>query len=57
MKKIYIAPTSDEFIIKAPTLLAGSPNGNGRLDPDADPINPGGFEAHGDDFDWDEEEY
>ena len=49
MKKIYIEPTIDEVIIKAPTILAGSPGVNDKVSDQPEL-------AHGDDFDWDDEE-
>ncbi len=55
MKKIYIEPTLDEVIIKAPTILAGSdPNVTLKTDGFVDAAS---VESHGDDFDWDDEEY
>ena len=54
MKKIYIEPTLNEVVFKAPTILAGS-GPNASIDND-DSVAPGDVGSHGDDFDWDDEE-
>ena len=54
MKKIYIEPTLNEVVFKAPIILAGS---NPDVTIASGSVDAGDVEGHGDDFDWDEEEY
>lgn len=50
MKKTYYQPSAEIVVIKAPTILAGSPGLQ------ADEINPNSIEARESNFDFDDEE-
>lgn len=56
MKKTYINPTID--IVKIQTMQMIAISGPNVTSSEYDPSEDGEFiGAHGDDFDWDEEEY
>jgi len=51
-KKQYINPEIEVVKIATQQMLASSPDGTGKVDTSSDPQDPGGFEGHGDEFDW-----